>query len=422
MIEYIRLKNVGPAPELEATWAPHLNLIAGDNGLGKSFLLDIAWWALTGTWANTVALPSGKGAASIEYSIKGKTRSEEFSSTFKRENATWPLKASRPSMPGIVIYIRVDGSFSVWDPARNYWRNDPNRPPAYHFSAQNVWDGLDVNGQRVCEGLERDWVNWQEGRKPQFTVLKNVLRKLSPMGEELRPGPPQRIFLGEGRERPTLLVGEQIVPITLASAGVRRILALAYFLVWTWFEHEAAAKLMDKVPERRIVVLFDEPETHLHPRWQRTLLPSLLAALDKLRGTRGSQPQLLIATHAPLILASVEAIFNQEQDDLLHLTLVQGRVKLDQGNWSTQGDVSNWLESEVFGLEQARSLEAEQTIDAAQAFMRGEIENLPAGLTTKENIHRALQKLLPADDAFWPRWLIDTDSIKPNKNSKRSKA
>ena len=24
---------------------------AGDNGLGKSFLLDTAWWALTGTWA-----------------------------------------------------------------------------------------------------------------------------------------------------------------------------------------------------------------------------------------------------------------------------------------------------------------------------------------------------------------------------------
>ena len=27
--------------------APRLNLITGDNGLGKSSLLDIAWWALT---------------------------------------------------------------------------------------------------------------------------------------------------------------------------------------------------------------------------------------------------------------------------------------------------------------------------------------------------------------------------------------
>ena len=30
--------------------APRLNLITGDNGLGKSFLLDVAWWALTRKW------------------------------------------------------------------------------------------------------------------------------------------------------------------------------------------------------------------------------------------------------------------------------------------------------------------------------------------------------------------------------------
>ncbi|WVV47732.1 hypothetical protein THH46_27205 [Pseudomonas sp. NA13] len=83
-------------------------------------------------------------------------------------------------MPGIVVYVRIDGGFSVWDPARNYWRSDKDRPAAYHFSADAVWDGLDVNGQRVCEGLERDWVNWQNGRKPQFKALENALRDLSP--------------------------------------------------------------------------------------------------------------------------------------------------------------------------------------------------------------------------------------------------
>ena len=28
--------------------APRINLITGDNGLGKSFLLDVAWWATFG--------------------------------------------------------------------------------------------------------------------------------------------------------------------------------------------------------------------------------------------------------------------------------------------------------------------------------------------------------------------------------------
>lgn len=38
------MHNVGPAPEMEVELAPRLNLITGDNGLGKSFLLDVAFW------------------------------------------------------------------------------------------------------------------------------------------------------------------------------------------------------------------------------------------------------------------------------------------------------------------------------------------------------------------------------------------
>lgn len=49
MLESIRLSHVGPAPEMALALSPRLNLITGDNGLGKSFLLDVAWWALTRT-------------------------------------------------------------------------------------------------------------------------------------------------------------------------------------------------------------------------------------------------------------------------------------------------------------------------------------------------------------------------------------
>ena len=50
MLEKLHLKNVGPAPELEMEFAPRVNLITGDNGLGKSFLLDVAWEILTFTF------------------------------------------------------------------------------------------------------------------------------------------------------------------------------------------------------------------------------------------------------------------------------------------------------------------------------------------------------------------------------------
>jgi hypothetical protein len=403
MLEYLHLKNVGPAPDLRFQAAKRINVITGDNGLGKSFLLDVAWWALTRTWSSTFALPTTPRAATIEYVIHGKGgAADPVVSTFRREDESWPLRAKRPPMPGIVVYVRIDGGFSVWDPARNYWRSDPDRPPAYHFTSSEVWDG----DRRSTEGLERDWVTWQEGRKPQFAALENVLRALSPAGETLRAGPPRRLFIGEGRDRPTLLVGGQEVPVALASAGVRRALALAYFLVWAWHEHRVAAKLLDRAPDDRVVILFDEPETHLHPRWQRTIVPSVIAAIDALRGDQRASPQLLIATHAPLVLASIEPLFSPELDELFHLNVIDGRVVLETGGWATQGDVSEWLLSDVFGLEQARSLEAERAIEAAEALMRGE-NQLPPGLDTKRAIHKELQRLLPANDQFWPRWLFD---------------
>jgi len=67
--------------------------------------------------------------------------------------------------------------------------------------------------------------------------------------------------------------------------------------------------------------------------------------------------------------------------------------------------------SETFGLEQARSVEAERAIEAAEALMRGE-KPLPAGLDSQSAIHAQLRRLLSAGDEFWPRWLVQTQAIK----------
>jgi hypothetical protein len=41
MLTYLKISNVGPSPIMELDLGERLNLITGDNGLGKSFLLDI---------------------------------------------------------------------------------------------------------------------------------------------------------------------------------------------------------------------------------------------------------------------------------------------------------------------------------------------------------------------------------------------
>lgn len=54
MIHYLEMRNVGPMDHLEFSFAPRLNLLTGDNGLGKSFLLDIVWWCMTRFWPSEI--------------------------------------------------------------------------------------------------------------------------------------------------------------------------------------------------------------------------------------------------------------------------------------------------------------------------------------------------------------------------------
>ena len=411
MLKSLAIRNVGLASDLELHLARRFNIIGGNNGAGKSFLLDLCWWALTRTWADEQALPSsGQSKASINVEVAGKTATKEIHSVYSRENQSWPVDNSRPAMPGIVVYIRVDGSFSVWDPARNYWRKDPLRPSAYHFNKSDVWNGLDVGGIRVCEGLERDWVNWQEANKNQFDSLKSVLSELSAPGEPLKPGPPRRLHLGEGKDRPTLNINGSEIPVSLASAGVRRILAIAYILVWTWYEHHIASQLLGKQPDNRFVVLFDEPETHLHPRWQRAIIPALFSALGELQweGAKVDKnwtPQFFVSTHSPLVMASLEPIFSPGLDQLLHLEVQKGQIRVANDLYAKQGDVANWLVSEFFGLDQARSQEAEGAIEQAEEWMRASLQEKEA-LDDKQKIHERLLQLLPEHDPFWPRWVM----------------
>jgi hypothetical protein len=149
----------------------------------------------------------------------------------------------------------------------------------------------------------------------------------------------------------------------------------------------------------------DETEAHLHPRWQRTILPAILKIIEELQ--EKMTVQAFITTYSPLVLASVEPIFDAEQDKLFLFELNQKEVTLNEIPWAKQGDVIGWLTSEIFGLKQARSKEAEQVIEAAQAWMRkDDMSEFPENLNTKEKIHQQLLKLLPGHDPFFPRWIV----------------
>lgn len=411
MLDYLHLKNVGPAPEMKMELAPRLNLITGDNGLGKSFLLDVAWWVLARTWARYPVLPAPPPAnPEIAYRYtKANPPSYTYKSTFDRRKEQWSVKRSRPAIPGLVLYAQVDGGFSVWDPARNYWRDDPERPSAYLFAPHEVWEG-----NASCEGLIRDWASWQREAGEPFKILEQVLQVLSPsQHEKLRAGELRKLTVDDPKRYPTLRMpyGEDVAVIH-ASAGMRRIIALAYLLVWAWQEHTAAARLRGDAPAREIVFLIDEIEAHLHPQWQRRIVPALLEVMGALTGQHGSRIQLVAVTHSPLVLASAEPLFDPEKDAWFDLDLETQQVVLRKRKFERLGEVGNWLTSEAFDLGEPRSLEGETAVKEALALARQ-----PAPSKSDiERVDKLLRTSLGQVDRFWVRW---TEFRKSHREERR---
>ncbi|SDY00880.1 AAA family ATPase [Pseudomonas sp. NFACC08-1] len=438
MLKSLHLKNVGPAPEMQMELAPRLNLITGDNGLGKSFLIDVAWWALTRKWPQDLNtnLTSGYGArpteitkkSTIEFEVESKTGRVKYESTYVPDEQSWLGKAGRPWNPGLVVYALADGGFAVWDPARNYWKKKGNvdiqdRVPAYVFSSKDVWDGLripiDEKPTQVSNGLVADWASWIRERGEDARRMAAVLEVLAPTGgdDSLKPGESfARLSINDARDIPTIRMGYgQEVPILYASLGVRRITALAYMLSWAWREHLIASKQLGQEPSSRIVLLFDEIEAHLHPRWQRAVVPALLKVMQKLTNDEDARVQLIAATHSPLVLASVEPLFDRGQDAWFDLDFENQEVILRKRPFVRRGEVGNWLTSEAFDLGEPRSIEAEVAMREALNLCR---QATPED-TDIERVNTLLQSALGDTDRFWVRWTAFRESLKAPKGKKK---
>lgn len=413
MLHKLHLSGVGPADDLHIEFASRLNVITGDNGLGKSFLLDAAWWVLTRTWSQYPLIPKpGNTKAKISFEIDATKGRKRFSTDYDPAATDWKRIKGRPPSAGLVLYARTDGGFAIWDPHRNYWKEAPSlgisdraRPDAYIFDSGEVWHGKpikgDPDGRKFCNGLLQDWVDWQNTKSQTYDQLCRALKKLSSDDGTICPGDPIRLP-GDTRKYPTLKMPYGDVAIVHASAGMRRIAALAYLLVWAFNEHLIAAEQLGKAPERRIIFLIDELEAHLHPRWQRLILPALLSVVDALSESHGTKVgvQVVVTTHSPLLLVSLESHFDKARDSLWVLDLNEGKVEVQNLAWERRGNAMNWLTSPVFDKTPGISREAEAVITKLD---RLGFDMIPSDEDIAQ-IESEMRATLSELDPLWARW------------------
>lgn len=423
MLKSLKLEQLGPCDQVDLTFGDRLTVITGDNSLGKSFLLDTAWWALTGVWPAELnkQLASGlkarpkKTSSRITYQISGVVGSEKaHKSAFDIKTQSWKRPTGRPTNPGLVVYAMADGAFSVWDPSRNYW----NRPgevtsklPAYVFSPKNVWDGIFLRqeGKSICEGLIRDLASWLT--KPDKSVpLKNILHLLS----ILAPDDSKHISFGqlvenydinESRTIPTIkYLNDEEVPITFASSAIKRILGMVYLIHWAWQENRRFAKAYLEKPAKQLTLIVDEPEVHLHPKWQKKILPSLLELFRVL--SRGGSMQVICCTHSPLVLGSLEGVFDTKKDKWFDLDAVRAEnsnshtVQLTERAFVNQGDYQQWLKSEAFNFDSFRTDHAQKVYERAQEYIQQGLQDEEL----LENLNEEVTNAFGEESVFRTKW------------------
>ena len=153
-------------------------------------------------------------------------------------------------------------------------------------------------------------------------------------------------------------------------------------------------------PTDSVTFLVDEIESHLHPQWQRQIVPSLLNTIERIRGDGKTDAQVIMTTHSPMVMVSMQDIFDESRDAWFDLDLENREVRLTQRAMKKYGDAEGWLTGPAFDMDSTRSPKVEQLIDEASMLLREETPN-PKEF---EAIHQKLLANLDPQDTFLCRW------------------
>ena len=199
----------------------------------------------------------------------------------------------------------------------------------------------------------------------RYQIIIEILKELLPDVEDVRI-----VMAGENRSG---AIAEFLTPygwVPLSSLG------LGYRTVIAWTV-DLAARMLDRYPDsddplsEPAVVLVDEIDLHLHPKWQRTIMTFL--------GDRFKNTQFIVTAHSPLVVQAAQnanlVILRREGDEVI----IDNNPEIIK-NWRVDQVLTS-----VFELPSALPIEIEALIERRQKILS------KSKLTAKDE--RELKKL-----------------------------
>lgn len=205
----------------------------------------------------------------------------------------------------------------------------------------------------------------------QLTLVKKILVDILPDVEDIRVKP-----IDETNSKLLIEVNTPYGWVNLRdlSFGYQTLTALIV---------DIAAKMMEQYPDSAnplaepVIILIDEIDLHLHPKWQRTVLDKLSEHFPK--------AQFIATSHSPLIVQAA-----QDRGANIVVCRKEGdHVVIDNNPDEVKGwSVDQILVSDLFEIDSSRSVEAQKKVDDYIAA-KG-LENLDDNVVLDAEVKKAI--------------------------------
>lgn len=383
---------------------PQWTLILGDNGIGKSTLLQLVAWLkpmlpYSGRPTDQDAEPliTNEENDTLERLVHKGPQEDTTATVQATFVANWPLGKHRPRtasrcVTGVSIttdaqqhltevdvtieaaktgvFYREDVVIYAYSASRQLGRQNLNNKalidhmPAFIREKTELYDAEEILHALHYASLSGP-VAEREKSERFLEQLKELLRTLLPdvaSVAHISISPPRILdFNQEGGILLTTRHG-RLIPFSDFSLGYRTVASLSIDLAWRLF-HRHHANSADPLREPGIV-LIDEVDLHLHPKWQREIMESL--------STHFPNIQFIATAHSPLMAqAAAGSNFAVLRYDEEQQCVIINNEPLDIEGWR----VDQILTSELFDLQSARGAKYDQLTAQREALLRKKRRN-----------------------------------------------